>query len=237
MEKLKNKAAQKHNEEIVNRIKYLINEESLTQNQFADYIGIDPSNLSKHLNGKLPINDSLINKIVVNIGVSKDWLKNGNDLPYSKNAGEISPRITVAKDIVLSNVKGTPVYDVDVTAGPLERSSMFTQENLVGLINLPSISTDCRIVRVSGDSMNPVIMNGDLLAVKEITNQDLIFWGQIYVLLLEDYRMVKYVRKHDDPNLVILRSENPNYDDMEVSRQDIKEMMIVRNIIHIESRI
>ena len=31
------------------------------------------------MNGKLPINESLINKIVVNLGVSKNWLKNGND--------------------------------------------------------------------------------------------------------------------------------------------------------------
>ena len=46
----------------------------ITQNEFADRIKTDRSNFSKHVNGKLPINESLINKIVVGLGVSKEWL-------------------------------------------------------------------------------------------------------------------------------------------------------------------
>ena len=226
----------KRNDDIINLIKYLIQEESMTQTQFAERIEMDASNLSKHLNGRLPINDSLLNKIVVNLGVSKEWLKNGTDVPFSKSALDV-PKITIGNNLILPGGKGTPVYDVDVTAGPITRSSMFAQENLMGAIDLPNISEGCSIVRVSGDSMNPVIMNGDMIAVREIANRDLIFWGQIYVLLLEDYRMVKYVRKSPDPSMVILRSENPKYDDMEVAKKEIKDMMIVQNIIHIDSRI
>ena len=51
--------------------------------------------------------------------------------------------------------------------------------------------------------MKPVINNGDMIAIREIKNPQLIFWGQIYVILLEDYRMVKYIRKHDNPDRVI----------------------------------
>ena len=86
-----------------------------------------------------------------------------------------------------------------------------------GFVDLPDMtSTQCRIVRVSGDSMSPVIRNGDYIAVRELTNLRQIFWGQIYVVILDDYRMVKYIRHHDDPALVILRSENKRYDDISV---------------------
>ena len=95
---------------------------------------------------------------------------------------------------------------------------------------------DCRIVRVSGDSMSPVIRSGDMLAVRELSDIQDIFWGQIYVVLLEDYCMVKYVRRHNDPTKVILRSENPDYDDMEIDRDKIRELMFVQNIIHIDTR-
>lgn len=223
-----------NNEEIVNRIKYLIRERMLTQSKFARLISMDVSNLSKHLNGKLSISESLINRIVVNLGVSKEWLINGTDVPYPKIK---TPRhVTVAKQLDVINGGNTPVYDVDVTAGKLSRASMFANDNIIGMMNIPSIPSDCRIVRVSGDSMNPVIHSGDLLAVRLVENDNVIFWGQIYVVLLDDYRMVKYVRRHSDPDKVILKSENPNYDDIEVSRKDIREMMFVHNIIHIDTR-
>ena len=223
------------NEEIISRIKYLIKEIGMTQSEFAEKIGSDASNLSKHLNGKLAINDSLINKIVISLGVSKSWLKEGKDLPFAKNS--VAVPSLVIEEQALKSMKGTPVYDIDVTAGGMSRSMLFAEEHIVGAINMPNISPECRIVRVSGDSMSPIIRNGDFIAVRELTNLSHIFWGQIYIVVLDDYRMVKYIRKHNDESKVILRSENSQYDDMEINRSDIRELMVVQNILHIDTRL
>ncbi|HIT15491.1 MAG TPA: LexA family transcriptional regulator [Candidatus Avimuribaculum pullicola] len=231
--------------EIIGRLRYIIDEMHMTQNEFAQHIGIDSSNLSKYLNGRLPINESLINRIVVNLGLSKTWLETGEDLPYAKQQLAMPSHTTV--DGRISNepeyddddddyAEGIPVYDIDVTAGMIPRDMMFVNENIIGYINLPNMLQDCRIVRVSGDSMSPVIRSGDMLAVRELSDIQDIFWGQIYVVLLEDYCMVKYVRRHNDPTKVILRSENPDYDDMEIDRDKIRELMFVQNIIHIDTR-
>ena len=224
------------NEDIKSRIKYLIHELRLTQGEFAEKIGCDQSNLSKHLNGKLPISEALINKIVINLGVSKSWLKDGLDVPFPKYSSGMVPELLIDES-EMKSMKGTPVYDIDVTAGSLSRPMMFADEHIVGAVNMPNISQDCRIVRVSGDSMNPVICNGDFIAVRELTNMSQIFWGHVYVVVLDDYRMVKYLRKHPDQDKVILRSENPRYDDMEVYRSDIKELLVVQNILHIDTRL
>ncbi len=228
------------NEGVIERIKYIIREMGLTRGEFANRIDVDSSNLSKYLNGKLTINDSLINRIVINLGLSKEWLTTGNDLPYAKVKNAVS---TISFDGKIGNSntvsfsdKGTPVYDIDVTAGAMPRARMFANENIVGYVNLPSIPPGCRIVGVSGDSMQPVIRSGDLLAVRELTNIQQIFWGQIYVVVLDDYCMVKYVRRHSDPDMVILRSENPNYDDMEIRRTDIRDLMFVQHIVHVDTR-
>ena len=98
------------------------------------------------------------------------------------------------------------------------------------------ISSNCRVVRVSGNSMEPVIHNGDYVALRELSNMQQIFWGQIYVVMLDDYRLLKFVRRHPDPQMVILRSANPDYDDMEIARADIRELMLVQHILHLESR-
>ncbi len=221
--------------DIISRIKYLIKELNYKQTDFAKKIGVDTSNLSKYMNGRLPVSDSLVNRIVVNLGVSKEWLENGTDIPFAKHTQ--LPVTTVPVSEMDAVKMGTPVYDIDVTAGTMPRARMFSDDLVVGHINLPDIiNENCRIVRVSGDSMSPVIRSGDLIAVRELTGTQYIFWGQIYVVLLDDYRLVKYMRRHPDPSLVILRSENPNYDDMEIRRADIRELMLVQNIIHLDTR-
>lgn len=229
------------NAEIIARIKYLMRELGVRQVQFANRIGVDTSNLSKYLNAHMPLSDSFINRIVVNLGVSKEWLVDGTDLPFGKTPARLDASDSVNLAAGASGddrSAATPVYDVDVsggmTSGPGE---LFAAENIVGWVSLPNMSPNCRIVRVSGDSMSPVIMDGDYLAVRELSNLNQIYWGQIYVVQLDDYRVVKYVRRHTDPNIVVLRSENANYDDMDIRRCDIRAMLLVQHIIHVNSRL
>lgn len=219
--------------DIINRIKYLMKELNYRQVDFAHKIDVDTSNLSKYLNGRLPISDSLINRLVVNLGVSKQWLEDGSDLPFAKS----TPAAAMSASPALA-MQGTPVYDIDVTAGSMLRSRMFTDDHVVGCINLPEFTgSDSLIVRVSGDSMSPVIRNGDLIVLRKLTNIQYIMWGQVYVVVMDDFRMLKYVRRHDNPALVTLRSANPAYDDIEVARADIRDLMLVQSVIHIDKLI
>ena len=220
------------NAEIIARIKYLMRELGMRQVQFAERIGVDTSNLSKYLNAHMPLSDSFLNRLVVNLGVSKDWLLDGTDLPFGKTP------VRVDAAVAAPSGTGTPVYDVDATAGLASgRNELFANENIVGWVNLPNMSPNCRIVRVSGDSMAPVIMDGDFVAVREVSNPAQIYWDQIYVVQLDDFRLVEYLRRHTDPNMVVLRSENPNYDDMDVRRSDIHEMHLVQHVLHINTRL
>ena len=224
---------QEKNAEIIGRIKYLMKEMGLKQVQFAERIGVDTSNLSKYLNAHMPLSESFLNRMVVNLGVSKEWLLEGSDLPFGKKVVRVD-----GDNAQAGGAGATPVYDVDVTAGVASgRNELFASENIVGWVNLPNMSPDCRIVRVSGDSMAPVIMDGDFVAVREVSNPNQIYWGQIYVIQLDDFRLVKYLRRHTDPNMVVLRSENPNYDDMDVRRSDIHEMLLVQHVLHLNTRL
>lgn len=214
---------------IADRIRHLIKLERMSQARFARRLGIDPANMSKHLSGKLPITDGLVNRIVADMGVSKEWLRNGTDVPFPRpvHAREIStgPGPTAPQG-------GVPVYDIDVTAGFGRLERMFTDDRIVGAVALPDLSDDCRIVRVSGDSMHPRIIDGGFVALRAISDMRNIYWGQIYVVVMEDYRMVKTVRRHHDQSKVILHSINPDYDDMEVDRRDIIALYLVEAILN-----
>ena len=224
--------------EIALRIKELIKEMGISQNEFASRIGTDCSNFSKQINGKLSITSVLTNKIIVELGISKEWLIEGKGDKYKVTTPSNSKTITLPANIINTTPStGAKVYDIDVTAGPSGRSLMFSSEQIIGSINVPFINPENYIVKVSGDSMSPVINNGDMLAIREVKNLNLIFWGQIYVVLLDDYRMVKYVRKHENPELVILKSANKDYDDIEIPREEIRALFVVENIIRFDSRL
>lgn len=195
-------------------------------------IGIDGPNLSRILNGRTPFTDAMINRIVVNLGVSKDWLVNGTDVPFPKNVIR-DIEIVGAEEIPATrrHEQGTPIYDVDVTAGYEAFSSMFTEDKVIGYLKLPQVNPDNVIVPVTGDSMMPEIPNGSLISIRPLATGAPIFWGQTYLVFLEDYRMVKVLRRHPDSDKVILHSHNPEYDDMEVSRSSIKALFVVDAIL------
>lgn len=225
-----------NNDLVLGRLRYLIDNKLVTQSQvkLAEKIGVDPSNLSKYLKGRLPISQSLVNKFVVDLGVSKEWLVDGAGLPFAKPD---HAAVLANEDIIDTRPsRGVPIYDVDVTAGcfPLER--MLTDDRIAGYIDMPRINPESIIVRVTGDSMEPKIVDGGFIAVRPIKSTNNIFWGQIYVIVMEDYRMVKYLRRDpSDKNMVILHSANPAYDDMDVRRDDIQALFLVESILNFKN--
>jgi len=218
---------------VVERIKYLIKLIRKNQAQFAELIGINPSNISKVLSGKIPVSESMMNRIVVNLGVSKQWLVSGTDVPFPKSS---SPNAfdSNSRHLTLDATNGAPVYNIDVTAGSANLSRELTSEHIIGRLAIPGLNPKWPIVKVSGNSMSPRIQNGAYISIRPVESNAPIIWGQIYVIMLEDYRMVKYVRHHPDPTKIILHSENPNFDDIVIDRSSIVGMFLVESILNYE---
>lgn len=206
----------------VDRVRYLIAHTRHTQASFARALGVDPGYISRILSGKLNVTESFINRIVVNLNVSKQWLRDGTDVPFPREH----------KDIRSGDTPGAPVYDIDISAGTTPLSRMFTDERIVGRVKLPGINEANPIVRVNGNSMMPVIPPGSYISIRPLEPSAPMAWGRICVVVLPDYRLVKYVRRNDKPDYVTLHSANPAYDDIEVPRSDIEGLYLVENVIN-----
>lgn len=206
----------------LDRVKYLIRLTRHNQRSFAKLLNMDAATVSRVLSGKQEASEAFVNRIVVNLGVSKQWLLHGTDVPFPRhNEATTNPRSV-----------GAPVYNIDVTAGATPLSRMFTEERIIGHMSLPGLNPDFPIVRVSGDSMVPRLNPGCFISIRPISLDAPISWGQIYVVVLADFRLVKYVRRHEDPTKVLLHSANPDYDDIEVNRADIEALYLVENVIN-----
>ena len=133
---------------------------------------------------------------------------------------------------------GTPVYDVDATCGDYSRPIVFTDENIIGHVNLPNVSANAAIIRANGDSMEPHINDGDWIAVREVFNFNEIFYGQVYLVITDENRLLKYLRRDkDEKNYVILRSENDRYDDMRLAKSSIRHLFIVENVLSLKIKL
>lgn len=209
--------------EIAMRVRGLLDDLNLRQQEVARRIEADPTNFSKTLRLRQPLTGGFVNSMVAHMGLSRDWLVDGTGEPYAAEPGVTSAAAPV----------GVPVYDIDVCAGCTELSMMFTDDRVIGRVQLPRLSGDSAIVRVSGDSMEPVIMNGGYVAIRPVTDTRNIFWGQIYVVVMDDYRLVKFVRRSaGDADRVILHSANADYDDMDVAKEDIRRLFLVEAVLN-----
>lgn len=220
-----------HATEVIARIRHLMQTSQLSQAGFARRIGLDPSNISKYLTGRLPINDTLLNRIIVNMGISSDWLKRGVGLPYEKHHGlQSTPDVISGPDI---NDDTIPLFDIDVAAGTTGRDRMFTQENLVSRIYLPEFKPNWVAVRAKGDSMQPVINNGAYICLLPQDEKENIVWGDIYVVITENRRVVKYVSRNSDPERITLKSANPGYEPIEIPVSDVVALYPVKAIVNL----
>ena len=211
---------------ILERIQALRAELGLSQAAFARRLGMDPSNVSRILRGSTPVGNIFVDRLVARLGVDRAWL-----------TGEEDDGETTAVALRREQPAGALVYDIDVTAGARPLAREFTRENCIGTISLPGLNPECPVVRVSGDSMEPDIPSGALISIRPVTVGLPLFWGQAYVVVLDDYRMVKYVRRGSDASHVVLHSANTAYDNIDIALADIRALFLVETVINVNRKI
>jgi len=172
--------------------------------------------------------DKLNNVLTEFPELNRDWLL--------YNEGEME--MNSAKEVVEVVEHGTPVYDVDATCGDVSRPIVFTDEHIIGHVNLPNVSPTAVIIRANGDSMEPHIHDGDWIAVREVANLNVLYYGQVYLVITNEYRLLKYLRRdEDEQHYVLLRSANENYDDIRLPKADIRHLFIVENILSLHIKL
>lgn len=184
--------------------------------------GIDKSEISRIENGK----KKKINPIYLN-EISK--ILKLNPIDVFKMVGfldmELKEKTNVVK-IPEYKIIDLPVYG-RASAG-------------IGLINLEQVlkyfpvlkenfSKESFLVKVFGDSMYPTITEGSLALVDP--EQSEYVKGKIYVVTYFDNTFIKRIEKNEDMNLVILKSDNPSYEDIYISEEQQEFLTIEGRVI------
>lgn len=207
-------------DDIITRIKSVIADSGLTSNAFALKVGMNSSNLSRKLNGKVPITSRDYRLICDSIGVNKDWLETGTGDKY---IGEpLNGKET------MQPMLGVPFYDVEFALGYDEMYND-TPNVPMKFISIPGYEKADFWCRASGDSMKPLISNGDIIALKVIPDwTEFLPMNEIYAIMTKnDLRTVKVIRRGSDNEHFTLHAINDEYEDQEINKAAITKVFKV----------
>lgn len=166
------------------------------------------------------IQDFFLNKLS---GFLADKIKNKMESSVSGFSSELERNYTVKK-------QGIPYYDFEASGGPVE---MFNdhQEIPSQYIVIPGME-DCNVaLNVWGDSMYPHFTAGDIAVCRKVNDKSLILFGEIYLVITAEFRTIKYLQKHEDRDYVTLRSSNRQNDDVEIRKDQILHLYMVKGKI------
>ena len=215
-------------EERLNELRRYLTNLGLTQEEIAKRFGVTKQAINSLLTGRKPFGKQNAIRWSKEFGLNAAWLLTGE--------GEMKKQST--KEVVDMVEHGTPVYDIDATCGDRSRPIMFADEHIIGHVNLPNVSPTAAIIRANGDSMEPHIHDGDWIAVREVANFNVIYYGQVYLVITNEYRLLKYIRRdEDEKNYIILRSDNKEYDDIRLPKAEIRHLFIVENILSLHIKL
>ena len=197
-----------------------------TQNDFAKALNIQAGSLSDVLRGKdgMGVSNAIKDKLQYVYHVNREWLTDGIGEPLLKKG-----------PVVVDTKEGVPFYDLSLTDSRLE-DIMITEEEVEYFVNYKPFNDCTAYLPVFGDSMYPRYASGEIIAVKSITNFDVLQWGEAYVIMSDvatnGIRSIKNIHEHTDPNKLILRSSNPNFrGDTVIEKKNISSLFIIKGKI------
>ena len=197
----------------INKLEALISNSKLNKVQIAKESGISRTTLQKVLEGA----DVKISTL--------EALARVLNVPLAEFFGDVTTKVNTDSHVFVDDKRlehsVVPLYDIDVSAG---LQKLFASGgSLLGSISIPNMPGADGAMHVTGDSMYPLIKAGDIVAYRILHDISSISYGEIYILQLEhdsDMQVVvKYVKKAEQPDSVLLVSYNKEHDPMEVPRK------------------
>lgn len=242
--------------EILNRLKEALSTTSDTE--LADLLGIKKTTLSNWRN-RNSIDLPLVFSFCEHINI--DWLITGHGemikstedlisrhpLRTASSQGDIqniaktvTPFITdIADSIVTKNIPGAiPLVSEKAAGGLINDENMnINERDVIGYYVIPKfrhLNVDF-LIEVYGDSMEPFIYPGDIIACSIIHESRFIHWNKPHLIATHEQGMiVKRLRKSTETECLLAVSDNAEYDPFDIPKNEIAGLARVVGVIHIE---
>jgi phage repressor protein C with HTH and peptisase S24 domain len=131
-------------------------------------------------------------------------------------------------------VKDVPFIPVEVHAGAFSDGEYSFSAIEMGTYLVPEFKGAEFYVRITGLSMQPYYLHGDILACKRFQGRLWFEWGKPHVLDTLQGSLIKRLFESKKPDHVILRSDNERYPDIDIPLSEVRNIYIVIGVIRLE---
>jgi phage repressor protein C with HTH and peptisase S24 domain len=222
------------------RVGQYIDKKGLSYYAFENSLNASRGSISKAVKEGKSIGSNTLEKILSAYpDLNATWLLTGDGEMLNTNVAGNVTTYKLKSDTAVESQQ-IPLYDIEAVAGLVPLFNDARNLEPIDHISIPYLPKCDGAIYVTGDSMYPLLKSGDIVLYKQLHDiQNEIFWGEMYLLSLdvsgEEYNTVKYNRKSPKEGFVILASQNPDYQDKEVSLDKIKALALVKASIRINS--
>lgn len=215
-------------------IKNYREQHSISQRQFALLCNVSNGYISMLEEGRNPKTNepivpslSTMKKIASAMGMSLNQLVSTvDDMDVLFDKEEID--LTSIPGIFIPKTKKLPVLGNIACGEPI-----FAEENFDGYIDIEEGIKADFCLHAKGDSMTGArIMDGDIVIVKK---QDMVSNGEIAVVLIDNEATLKRAYYYPEKNMLILRPENPSYEDMTFMNDELNNIKILGKAVAFQS--
>jgi phage repressor protein C with HTH and peptisase S24 domain len=218
------------------RLKEIRLSKKMTLQEFYSPIAKHVNNFSPIENGVRNIGKRLLEEVIDHYKINYKWLATGLGPVFSDAEEEVQPE--PEQQVVQDNSNytgGVPFINIDPT-DISSREFNLLQEKAEYYVNFRPFNDCDAYLPVYGDSMYPKYASGEIIAVREVSNKDIIQWGEAYLVIADAYAnnitTVKLLFKHSHDNKIVLRAVNPSYKgDTILNKDAIKRLFLVKGKI------
>ena len=193
------------------RIRQVRQEQDVTQQELADYIGVSKQAVYKYENNIVTnIPTDKVDAIAKRLKVSPAYLMGWEEQPEPK------------KPTIPPGFEPMPKMDWVPLVGRIACGTPITaEENVEQMVCVPSRWHSTFTLTCKGDSMEPRIHDGDLVAIR---SQPEVEQGEIAAVRIGDEATLKHVYLHE--NFIELRPENPAFESIILTKEKMNTVVI-----------
>jgi len=209
---------------------------SMTLEQFYGGITEHVNNFSAIENGSRVVGKRLAKEIIAYHNISLEWLSNKEGVPFLSNIPYLHRPRQKSNRLKSNSVQGdVPYYNLQLADMVFDGPEAF-REAPEFYVNFRPFNDCTAYLPIYGDSMYPKFASGEIIAIKEIINLDVIQWGEAYLVVTNkranNMVTVKLLFEHGDDDKIILRAANPSFKgDTVVDKKAIVKLFIVKGKI------
>lgn len=220
------------NQKLRNAVDALGFENAVTQ--VSTDLKVSKGSVSSYLNGKIKASQPFLEKFANHYNLNEGDITDAR-IKTSENAVTIETAPDGKSGKRKTGEGLVPYYDVDFAAGTSIAMFDTSVTKPDYYMDVPQFA-GCTAFRAYSDSMERLIKSGSVLFGTQVKEwESHLEYGQIYGIICTDgRRYLKYIKKFKDnpKDYFLLKSENDDYDDMDMPKEKIRNIWLVHGWIN-----